>query len=291
MGLANVTLQTLHRLETRLMPEHSQDQGQLQAEVERLRKEVDQLSSHLEELESIRTKMEESEERFRMVVENTPGVVFMYLTHPDESRSPLYSGPGMEELFGEDTSAAIGDDVQAFFEHIPEEDRERIRKASVGAEKTGKPFDTEYRVKLADGGEKWVRSTSRATQLDNGDIRWQGVLIDINRRKLAEQALQAERERAQRIEVEAERLRTASRVAASIAHEFNNPLAVIQGAIDLLEMKKIEDPSVRKNMTKISKQIARMQELVQKLLTVKEYKELEYAMGEKIFDLHLGNEP
>lgn len=92
--------------------------------------------------------------------------------------------------------------------------------------------------------------------------------------------------RIQEVELEAEKLRTANKIAATISHEFNNPLAIIQGVADLLE-RELELQDRQKDMLeKVSRQVWRMHELVQKLLNLQQFHEVDYAMGMKILDIH-----
>ncbi len=85
---------------------------------------------------------------------------------------------------------------------------------------------------------------------------------------------------------EAERLRTVSSMAGTIAHEFNNPLAVIRNSTDVLLMRESSDPALVSTLEKINKQIDRMKELVHRLLNIKDIREIDYAMGDRILDIH-----
>jgi len=86
--------------------------------------------------------------------------------------------------------------------------------------------------------------------------------------------------------LEAQRWKTANMFSVTIAHEFNNPLAIMRGKIDLMKMGRWKLAEVKSGITTIDKQIQRMESLVQKILNIKELKEIPYAGGMKILDLH-----
>ncbi len=98
------------------------------------------------------------------------------------------------------------------------------------------------------------------------------------------QTLKKEKER--ELELQEARLETAHQLAATIAHEFNNPLAIIKGAIDLFLLKSIDEKVKERHMQRIPGQVERMADLVQKLLRLSEIREIDYAYGVQILDLH-----
>ncbi|MBZ0265588.1 hypothetical protein K8I28_13070 [bacterium] len=89
-------------------------------------------------------------------------------------------------------------------------------------------------------------------------------------------------------EIEAEKLRAAQSMATAIAHEFNNPLAIISGIYQLYEKKfrELGDEKMMERLNKIPATISRMHDLVQKLLRITTYRESDYPGGSKIFDVH-----
>jgi PAS domain S-box-containing protein len=56
--------------------------------------------------------------------------------------------------------------------------------------RTGAPYDTEYRIRRADGTYRWFRSFGLATCHDHGRVvGWYGTMIDVEEKKCAEAAL------------------------------------------------------------------------------------------------------
>ncbi len=89
-----------------------------------------------------------------------------------------------------------------------------------------------------------------------------------------------------KLEVEAQQLQTVRQLAMTIAHEFNNPLAIIQGSVDLADMAPENAEVHQAQHQKVRGQVARMKALVDKLLALEKLKEIDYAEGVKILDLH-----
>lgn len=92
-------------------------------------------------------------------------------------------------------------------------------------------------------------------------------------------------ERSKNAELEAHQMRTANKIAGTIAHEFNNPLAIIQASLDLLRMKQLQGED-RQTFERIETQVVRMRDLVRKLLKLQGLREMDYAAGMKIVNIH-----
>jgi signal transduction histidine kinase len=101
---------------------------------------------------------------------------------------------------------------------------------------------------------------------------------------------ETERRRARDIELEAQQLKVAGQLAATIAHEFNNPLAVIQAKADLIQMRGLMKEDQNTLADQIKRQVDRMHNLVQKLLMLRKIKEVDYVSGMKMLDIHTPDE-
>jgi PAS domain S-box-containing protein len=88
-------------------------------------------------------------------------------------------------------------------------------------ERTG--FQHEYRIFLADGSVKHLQSVGHPDIAESGHVEYIGTVMDITGRKRAEQALRD----AQADLAYVTRLTMMGELAASLAHEINQPLAAI----------------------------------------------------------------
>lgn len=98
-------------------------------------------------------------------------------------------------------------------------------------------------------------------------------------------AVAVERKRAQLYLRESDKLRTAREMAYTVAHEFRQPLTSLVLIADLMEKSENIDEPTRKMMNKIALAVARIDELVDKLVSITHVKSKEYAMGIDIVDL------
>jgi signal transduction histidine kinase len=88
-------------------------------------------------------------------------------------------------------------------------------------------------------------------------------------------------ERLQRI-----RLQSILNMAGTICHEFNQPMQVLSGYIDLLLSRAWEDSKVHGSLLKIKEQTARMTQITRKLMTLNDPSVQDYAGIGKIVNLN-----
>ncbi|MFC3127291.1 EAL domain-containing protein [Pseudoroseomonas globiformis] len=75
------------------------------------------------------------------------------------------------------------------------QDRAVVLPAWEQALRTGEPYDIEYRIRLGNGGWRWIRARAAARHdVEGRIIRWYGSASDIDRRKRTEQALRESEE-------------------------------------------------------------------------------------------------
>lgn len=161
-----------------------------------------------------------------------------------------------------------------------------LAKALCGPEITPEnalePMSCERDVSFADGSTRHVEIRHVVYFNLNGEPAGTvGMIIDLTDQKRAEQA-----------EIEADRLRTAQKLAISVAHEFNNPLMIIAGVHQILKpvMKSTLDEKLQEHSDRIPKAVDRMHNLVQKLMKLTSLKEAEYAAGQVFYDLNASAE-
>jgi diguanylate cyclase (GGDEF)-like protein/PAS domain S-box-containing protein len=131
----------------------------------------------------------EVEERLASITANLPGVVFQRVMHRDGSISYPFFTAGVKRVLGfaPENMRVTADGCLDVIHWADRADhlaaiRESGRSLAACVE--------EFRAISKDGDVRWLRGTSRPQALANGDLLWDGVLIDVTDRKRAEQTLQ-----------------------------------------------------------------------------------------------------
>ena len=127
----------------------------------------------------------------------------------------------------------------------------------------GKVWKGELRNKARDGSIYWVDTTIVPFLDDNGKpYQYVAIRHDITQLKLAE-----ERVRQQELELKrAAQLSLIGELAAGLAHEIKNPLAGIQGAVDILIRRRTANDPEREALEGVRHQVKRIDATVRALL-------------------------
>lgn len=128
----------------------------------------------------------ESESRFQTLADNVPGVIFGYCLHPDGSDQYTYISSGFLDLYGFATDEALRD-TSVVFNRTHPDDLELLQKSVVESSQTLETWQCQYRIITPSGQIKWLQGISRPTQQPNGDLIWDGLIIDVSDRKFAEE--------------------------------------------------------------------------------------------------------
>jgi PAS domain S-box-containing protein len=138
--------------------------------------------------------LQESETRYRTLVENIPGVV--YRTLPHEPWTALFLSDGIEAVTGYTASDIEQDRVRSFLDLIHPDDRQRVNRTVTAALAQKQMFMVEYRMIHRDGEPCWIYERGQGYWDDQGNLLYlDGVLYDITGRKQAQDALNASEER------------------------------------------------------------------------------------------------
>jgi PAS domain S-box-containing protein len=124
-------------------------------------------------------------------------------------------------MFGYDKVPSIKH--ATIFQRVHPEDRARVEQTIARASSDGKDFEHGYRLLMPDGSVKHVHATAHAVTDASGGIEFVGAVTDVTSRKRAE----AELHEAQANLAHVTRVTALGELAASIAHEVNQPLAAV----------------------------------------------------------------
>ena len=136
----------------------------------------------LAEREEIAAALHDSEQQYRSLISNLPGVAFR--CRLDEDWSMLFISDAIERLSGWPPRAFL-EGEKAFAELIHSDDGERVNELVRLALWEGESYFVEYRITRRDGDERWVSETGTGVRDESGAIAWiDGVIIDNTEAKL-----------------------------------------------------------------------------------------------------------
>jgi two-component system, cell cycle sensor histidine kinase and response regulator CckA len=140
--------------------------------------------------------------------------------------------------------------------YVHPEDRVRFAAACERARTEDAPLDIESRFRAPGGGERVLHLRGQRVLDQRGQaVRIAGVVQDVTERRRLETRL-----------LQAERVSSLGRLAASVAHEFNNILMGIQPFVDLLIKRAGTEPTVKLAAPRIADAVARGKRITQEIL-------------------------
>ncbi len=155
----------------------------LEQEVTRLRQRVAELERQL-----AATRASEYAPYHRLAA-NVPGMVYQFVRRPDGSAYFPFASDGCREFFGLEPEA-LRADAQVLIRLIHPDDMLDFQITVDQSARSLRPWHWEGRFILPSGEEKWIQGASRPEVQPNGDILWDGLLMDITDRRRTEEALQ-----------------------------------------------------------------------------------------------------
>jgi len=133
-------------------------------------------------------------------------------------------------------------DIDLFYAQLHPHDRERTRQAIELSIRTRTEYSVEYRTVSPEGRIKWIRAIGRTAYDAAGKpIRFDGVTREVTSLKEAEEA----RDRAKEALMRSEKLALVGRLATTVAHEINNPLAAVTNLLYLIEQSTTDATALR----------------------------------------------
>jgi signal transduction histidine kinase len=143
---------------------------------------------------------------------------------------------------------------QQWVESLHPDDRESAPSSLARSIAERTPWEHEFRILHPDGQVRWMAGRGQCFYDDDGrPVRMIGVNIDITGRKSAEEALR-----------KSEKLSAAGRLAATIAHEINNPLEAVTNLLYLA--KGGADPETARLLEAADQELRRVAHIARQTL-------------------------
>ncbi len=208
----------------------------------------------------------QSEARFRGVLEAAPDAVLLV---NNERHSILFANAQAERQFGYRRDELLGQSIELL---VPERFRERHVQFRTTQDMglIARPMGTgrELAGRRKDGSEFFADIMLGPLESD-GEVVVLTIVRDITERKRAEEALVAKNEEIKVMTQQlwhAAKLATMGELAASIAHELNNPLGTVSLRVESLLSQIPPGGSMRRELEVVEQEAERMGALVAHLL-------------------------
>jgi PAS domain S-box-containing protein len=225
------------------------------------------LLTDIDERKRTEDALRESERELRLIVDSIPGLVVTFTPRGElefvNRQTHEYFGKSFKEMKRWESGGLTHPD-----------DLPRAVERFTHAITSGTPFDFELRARRVDGAYRWLRSSGLPLHDSSGRIvRWYSMLIDIDERKRAEEALNTARSELTHVA----RVTTVSTLTASIAHEINQPLSGMStNAGTCLRMLAADPPDIegaRETARRMIRDVNRAAEVIARLRALYSKKE------------------
>ncbi|MDH5479429.1 MAG: histidine kinase [Nitrosomonas sp.] len=149
---------------------------------------------NFQQFNQAQAELQKTEERFRAITSNLPGVVFQFLLNQNRQLSFPYVSDASETLLGMSPKVLMATPT-LFAELILPCDKviyDRLMAISVEQLST---LNWEGRIQVkGDSDIKWISLRATPRRTSDGDTLWDGIMINITRNKLAEREIARSRE-------------------------------------------------------------------------------------------------
>jgi len=215
-------------------------------------------------------QLSSSEEHYRTLVANVPGVVFRCA--PMQPWTMQFISASISDLSGYPASDFINNSVRSFSSIIHPDDRGQDADIIASGLRDKRPYVTEYRIIRHDGAVRWVYEHARGIYDGDNAIAIQGVVLDTTPLKTAELQLQQLNATLEtQVDFRTRELRTAIRDLESfnyaVSHDLRAPLRHLGSYLTLLHDDLGAHPALAL-VQRCDTAVKRMQDLIGGMLAL-----------------------
>lgn len=187
--------------------------------------------------------LEEYQARFNAVVNNTPGLVYQFVLHPDGRADFPYLSDGCQALLGLSV-LELQHEATLFERLILPEDRKDYIDAMQASRTTMSAWNWEGRIWIdAWKDVKWINLRATPHQLDGGAVRWDGIMTNITTSREEQEEVRRSRARLAELTAHIEQVKEQerTRIAREIHDDLGGNLTAIKMALAMLSARLPDD--------------------------------------------------
>ncbi|MCT7963820.1 PAS domain S-box protein [Laspinema sp. D1] len=158
-----------------------------QGKIHPLKDEVRQEKAERERAEAA---LHEYEARFERLAKMLPGMVYQYRQYLKQPGEDIftYVSPACREIYELDPEAVLNN-CHLMWQIIHPEDSTGFADSFIRAAQTGKEWYYQWRIITGSGKLKWLQGAAKKSPQPDGAMLWDGMVLDITDRKLAEESM------------------------------------------------------------------------------------------------------
>jgi PAS domain S-box-containing protein len=222
-------------------------------------------STDIHDQKMVEAALAESQGRLRAALDASATGTFAWNIETNE----IDWDTNLDRLFGL-APGATARTLAEFIRLVHPHDRKRVIDACQRCADGAREFEEEFRVVWPDGSVRWLYDKGRVV---DGSRIMTGACADVTERRQKEEELRA-----------ADRQK--DEFLGMLAHELRNPLAPMAYSAALLE-RLMQDPSARRPLDVINRQVRRMTRIVDDLLDISRVTQGKVSLKHDMLDLAL----
>ncbi|MBN1125834.1 MAG: PAS domain-containing protein [Sedimentisphaerales bacterium] len=147
----------------------------------------DAMVQDITEAKQMEQALQQSEARYQRMVSNVPGLVFQFLLRTDGTMQFLFVGDNCLQLFGLNPDE-LREDYSLLFERFEAKDRAEILHLMAESAEQLSPWEWWTNGRF-NGQPCLIQGKARPERLENGDILWDGLMIDMTEYRRKEEQI------------------------------------------------------------------------------------------------------
>ncbi|BAY34318.1 multi-sensor signal transduction multi-kinase [Nostoc carneum NIES-2107] len=150
-----------------------------------------QAQLYSQQLEQSLDELKASDTRFQNLANNIPGMIYQFHLATDGSTSTPYVSSGCYEIYEVSAEDVMSGKENLYKINHPD-DIANVAELITHSAQNLTSFQHEWRIITPSGIVKWIQSVAQPQQQADGSIMWDGIVIDVSDRHLAEEKIRAQ---------------------------------------------------------------------------------------------------